>query len=354
MLSAQGVSSSRRWRYALALVAVLVPLWAAEAQAATGRVLVFHPNPTGNPEVSAGIAAMNDLGRQGDYQVDATQNATAFTGANLARYRAVVFLNTSGNRLNGEQEGALDDYMSRGGGFVGIGTAAEAEPGTVLFNDLIGARPDPASPTGAATQTVVAGDRVHPATRDLPLELNRTDVWYRWQTRPTGTVHTVARWHGLDAPAGDGTTTGGTDHPISWCRDVRGGRSFYTGMGRTAGSYSEQQLRGHLLGGDRVGRRPGARQLQGDHQRQLHGYARRQWRAGRHRPRHQRRVARAGGRPERLGDLHRPRRLPHRRRARRAGRPRRRFRGSSTTPTKTWESAAATCTSGIPRSTTGR
>ena len=89
---------------------------------------------------------------------------------------------------------------------------------------------------------------MHPATRGLPLELNRTDVWYRWQTRPTGTVHTVARWHALDAAAGDGTSTGGTDHPISWCRDVRGGRSFYTGMGRTVGSYSEQPIRGHLLG----------------------------------------------------------------------------------------------------------
>ena len=138
-------------------------------------------------------------------------------------------------------------------------------------------------PDRVATQTLVAGDRVHPATRDLPLELNRTDVWYRWQTRPTGTVHTVARWHALDAPAGDGTSTGGTDHPISWCRDVRGGRSFYTGMGRTAGSYSEQPLPRAPARRDPVGRGPGARQLQGDDQRQLPRYARRRRRAGRHR-----------------------------------------------------------------------
>jgi len=248
MLSANGPSSSKRWGYLLAVAAVMVLFGAAPARAETGRVLVFHPDPAGHPEVAAGIKAMGDLGRAADFQVDATQSATAFTGANLARYRAVVFLNTPGNRLNGEQEGALADYMQTGGGFVGVGTAAEAEPGTALLDDLIGARPDPASPTGAATQTVAVGDRVHPATRDLPLELNRTDVWYRWQTRPTGTVHTLARWHALSAPAGDGTSVGGTDHPISWCRDIRGGRSFYTGMGRTADSYAEQRLRGHLLG----------------------------------------------------------------------------------------------------------
>ena len=36
--------------------------------------------------------------------------------------------------------------------------------------------------------------------------------------------------------------------PISWCRDYAGGRSFYTGMGRTAGSFSETGVKDHLLG----------------------------------------------------------------------------------------------------------
>ncbi len=221
---------------------------AATAQAQAPRVLVFHPNPANNPEISAGVSTIKELGTTGGFQVTATQRATDFRGANLARYRAVVFLNTPGNRLNGEQRGALEDFLQAGGGYVGIGRAAEGEPGSALFDELIGARPDPASPTGSSRQTLVVGDRVHPSTRDLPLQLNRTDVWYRWKTRPTGTVHTVARFHGLSAAPGDGTAVGGTDHPISWCRDVRGGRSFYTGMGRTAESYSEAQVRDHLLG----------------------------------------------------------------------------------------------------------
>jgi glucose/arabinose dehydrogenase/type 1 glutamine amidotransferase len=240
---------SRRWACTLATAVVMALLGAAQANAQSGsRVLVFHPGTAGHPEVTAGLQALNDLGRRGGFQIDATENASDFTAASLARYRAVVLLNTAGDRLNNEQEGALADYMQRGGGFVGIGTAAEAEPGSTLLDDLIGARPDPASPTGAATKTVEVGDRVHPSTRELPLELNRTDVWYRWQTRPTGTVHTVARWRDLAAPAGDGTSVGGTDWPISWCRDSRGGRAFYTGMGRTADSYSEQAFRTHLLG----------------------------------------------------------------------------------------------------------
>src|SRR3954452_11739727 len=121
MLSAKGPSSSNRWGYLLAVSALMTLLGAAQARADTGRVLVFHPDPAGHPEVTAGIDAMSDLGRAGGSQVDATRTTTAFTGANLSRYPAVVFLNTPGNRLNGEQEGALADYMQGGGGFMGIG-----------------------------------------------------------------------------------------------------------------------------------------------------------------------------------------------------------------------------------------
>ena len=160
----------------------------------------------------------------------------------------MVFLNNPGDRLNAAQESALQGYIQGGGGFVGIGSAAEAEPGNTFVTGLIGARPDAASPTTASDQVVVFGDRVHPSTKGLPLEWTRNDIYYRWTSRPTGTVHTLARYRAVGAAAGDGTTTGGTDWPISWCRDYQGGRSFYTGMGRTAAGYGQADLKKHLLG----------------------------------------------------------------------------------------------------------
>ena len=209
-------------------------------------MLVFHGPP--DATVDAGVAALEALGAANDFEVDPTQNAADFTAANLAGYRAVVFLDNEGDRLNAAQESALQGYIQSGGGFVGIGGAAEAEPGSTFVTGLIGARPDPASPTATSEQVVAFGDRVHAATRALPLEWTRQDVWYRWTQRPTGQVHTLARYRAPGAPAGDGTATGGTDWPISWCRDFQGGRSFYTGMGRTAAAYGQANLRAHLLG----------------------------------------------------------------------------------------------------------
>ena len=40
----------------------------------------------------------------------------------------------------------------------------------------------------------------------------------------------------------------GSDHPVSWCKDYKGGRSFYTALGNTAGSFGEADFRTHLEG----------------------------------------------------------------------------------------------------------
>ena len=281
------------------------------------KVLAFHGAV--NATVTAGIDALKALGTANDFVVDETADASTFTAANLAGYRAVVFLDNKGDLLNAAQETALQGYVQGGGGFVGIGEAAEAETSNAFITGLIGARPDAASPTTASDQTVVFADRVHPATKSLPLQATRNDIYYQWNPRPTGTVHTVARYHAVGAAAGDGTTTGGTDWPISWCRDYQGGRSFYTGMGRTAASFGHGGSPEAPAGRDPVVRRPRPRRLQGHDPVQLLDPARGQRRQ--RRPDQQRRVARRLAGQQRLGDLHRPRRLPHQRRARQDDRP---------------------------------
>ena len=70
----------------------------AHAQATPIEVLVFH-GPS-DPTTDAGVAAIEALGTANDFEVDATADAAEFTPTNLADYRAVVFLNTAGDRLN--------------------------------------------------------------------------------------------------------------------------------------------------------------------------------------------------------------------------------------------------------------
>ncbi|HSI80510.1 MAG TPA: ThuA domain-containing protein, partial [Solirubrobacterales bacterium] len=250
--TATGQPLSPGWRVvgatALALTVGLLGTVSALGQGSLPvKVLVFHGSTT-HESVDAGVDAITELGTGNDFQVDATTDAADITEANLADYRAVIALHSSGDAFSSSQQSALQGFIQAGGGFLAIGEAAELEPGVAFFDNLIGARPAVGSPTEVTERIVEVGDRVHPATRELPLEWGpRPDAWYQWAQNPTGQVHTVARVrHGLTAD--DGWRTGTTSVPISWCRDFQGGRSFYTGMGRTTGSYSEANFRDHLLG----------------------------------------------------------------------------------------------------------
>src|SRR4051794_40506015 len=131
------------------------------------KVLVFS-GPS-DPTTTAGVDAIKDLGAANGFGVDATGSPAQLNTATLAGYRALVFLNTAGSDLSTAQDAAVEAYVKGGGGFLGIGSAAQTESGVPFFDQLIGARPSAQSPAGTSEQTVVAGDRVHPSTRNLPL-----------------------------------------------------------------------------------------------------------------------------------------------------------------------------------------
>jgi hypothetical protein len=79
----------------------------------------------------------------------------------------------------------------------------------------------------------------------LPARWTRVDEWYNYRTLPAAGTRVLLN---LDETSYTGGNMGAT-HPIAWYRGFDGGRSFYTGMGHTAESYTEPLFLGHLLGG---------------------------------------------------------------------------------------------------------
>ena len=67
---------------------------------------------------------LKQMGSANGFTVDATEDSRAFTPSNLDRYRAVVFLNPSGDVLDAAERRSLRRYVeTRAGGFVGIHNA---------------------------------------------------------------------------------------------------------------------------------------------------------------------------------------------------------------------------------------
>jgi glucose/arabinose dehydrogenase/type 1 glutamine amidotransferase len=163
-------------------------------------------------------------------------------------YDAVVFQNTTGAVLDADQQSAFREYVEGGGGWMGIHAAAETHTDWDWYaNDLLGAVAT-GSP-GVQTAEVRVTDRSHPSTDTLPARWTREDEWYDFDQNPRGDAHVLAS---LDERTYDGAGMDdqwGRDHPIAWCQNVGNGRSFYTGGGHTAASFSEEGFVDHLTGG---------------------------------------------------------------------------------------------------------
>jgi type 1 glutamine amidotransferase len=219
---------------------------AGKGAAADKRVLVFSKTAGfRHDSIPEGVATVKQLGETGGFTVDATEDAGAFTAANLRRYDAVVFLSTTGDVLDAAQQSAFEDYVRQGGGYVGVHAAADTEYDWEFYGGLAGAYFQ--SHPAIQPATVAVEDRAHPATSGLEKTWNRTDEWYNYRSNPRDRAHVLAS---LDESSYTGGTMHG-DHPIAWCQEYRGGRAFYTGGGHTKQSYAEPDFRQHLLGGIR-------------------------------------------------------------------------------------------------------
>jgi type 1 glutamine amidotransferase len=229
---------------------VLVGGSAAAAEAPADpppRVLVFS-RTTGfrHASIPAGISALRRLGVQNGFGVDATEDPHAFTDAGLARYRAVVWLSTSGDVLGPTEQAAFQRYVTAGGGFVGIHSAAATEPRWRWYGSLLGG----ARFLGHSTPqraTVEVTDRSHASTRGLPRRWRRLDEWYAFRPSPRPRAHVLARI--AESTYRPGRATMRPDHPIAWCRRVGAGRAWYTAGGHTRSSFREPLFLRHLLGG---------------------------------------------------------------------------------------------------------
>jgi cytochrome c len=225
------------------LVAWAGPSAVAQTQPRFGVLVFSKTSAFRHDSIPDGIAAIQELGKAHRFTVDSTEDAARFTDAELALYKVVVFLSTTGDILGDAQKAAFERYIRAGGGFVGIHSASDTEYGWAWYGRLVGAYF--ASHPQIQPATVHIEDLGHPSTEGLPAIWQRTDEWYNFRSNPRDHVHVLAT---LDEASYSGGKMG-TDHPIAWCQEIDGGRSWYTAMGHTKESYAEPLYQLHLLGG---------------------------------------------------------------------------------------------------------
>jgi uncharacterized protein len=222
---------------------LLLALLFSQALAAAqprGAILIYS-GTTGyrHESIPAGIAAVTALAKRRGFAVVASEDPAVFSTANLKRFRAIVLLSCTTDPkkpqsewLVGYRRVALQQFVHRGGGILGIHAAADSHYHWPWYGKMIGghfARHPQGTPTGnvhvtAPGNALVAG---------LPATKQRTDEWYYFDDfDPTSRLLITL----------DPSSIGEPDinpNPMAWAREVEGGRVFYTAMGHTKESYSD-------------------------------------------------------------------------------------------------------------------
>ncbi|RXK81046.1 ThuA domain-containing protein [Filimonas effusa] len=198
----------------------------------------FHHN-----SIVQGNAFFMEMGRQHGFHVDTTTNAGLFTKDNLSKYAAVVWLNTTGDVLDAQQQNAFEQYIRSGGGYVGIHSASDTEYDWPWYNSLVGAyfASHPAIQEGK----IITLDKQFPASAHLPDSFNYRDEIYDFKSVKTDSLQFLVR---IDEGSYQHGKMGAF-HPMSWYRNFDGGRTFYSAFGHTPESFSHPLISQHFLKG---------------------------------------------------------------------------------------------------------
>ena len=221
------------------------------AQAEQFSVLVFSKTAGWHHEsVNAGVSALQDLGKLHDFNVFWTEDANrVMNDTELAKYKAVVFLLTTGDVLNEQQQAAFERYIKAGGGFVGVHSASDTEHGWPWYTKMVGHlfQVHPANQTA----TLQVENRNFPGMDRFAKRFLFTDEWYQFGPALSPKLNYLLT---IDETTYKPETSGGKPgmgkfHPISWYQEYDNGRAFYTALGHLPATYRDAAFMHHVYGG---------------------------------------------------------------------------------------------------------
>ncbi len=222
---------------------------ASTSAAAQDAVLVFSRTlGFRHASIADGVGMLQQLGASAGFGTEFTEDPTRFNATELARFRAVVWLSTTGDVLDATQQAAFQTWLEAGGGYVGIHASADCEYLWPWYGAMVlGNGAWFLSHPTIQAATVVRESADDPSTAHYLPSFGFTDEWYNFRANPRAGATVLLRLDESSYNPGNGAM--GADHPISWKRSVGAGRAWYTAMGHRSQTFTDAGFRQHVLGG---------------------------------------------------------------------------------------------------------
>jgi len=204
--------------------------------------------------INESVGAIKALGEKNFFNVSWNQDGVPITEKYLQNFQVIIFLNTTGDIFNTDEQQAIEKFIQSGKGYVGIHSASDTEYDWAWYTKLVGRM-----------------FHIHPSIQTAKLRLTKnqftglegfadgqlwTDEWYEFgpeqikdltyilavdETSYNPKVEWIER-----KLKGEGM---GNFHPIAWYHEFDGGRSFYTALGHQPTDYTNTTFLDHVYSG---------------------------------------------------------------------------------------------------------
>lgn len=238
------------FRLLLLLLGAAATAGPAVAAAKSPHILIFsHSTGYRHASIEPGIAAIKAMGERAGMTVTASEDPDVFSTEGLRGIDAIVLIGNTTKRddpasewFTGSRRDALEAFVHRGGGVVGVHAASDSHYGWPWYGRMIGAW-FTRHPKGTPEGVVTIVDPNHRSTRGLARSVKRVDEWYYFEDYDP-TLHILVTLDPKSIGEADSNP-----NPMSWTHEFEGGRVFYTAMGHTPESFAEPWFLKHLEGG---------------------------------------------------------------------------------------------------------
>ena len=201
--------------------------------------------------IREGVTAIENLGKKNHFNVDWNEREELFTDESLEKYDVIIFLNTTLNILNEDQQKAMENFIRSGKGYVGIHAAADTEYDWPWYRKLVG-RMFVVHPT-IQTAVLEVEKADFPGMATTPAKRIWTDEWYQYGPEEieglTYVMSVDEKSYNAETKRDNKINPGmGDFHPIAWYHNYDGGRAYYTGLGHLPETFSDPIFLDQLFG----------------------------------------------------------------------------------------------------------
>lgn len=197
------------------------------------NVLVFSKtNGFRHASIADGQEMFKKLAEGNNWKLTFSEDSLMISNKVLSKIDVLVFLSTTGNIFGDDQKKALQKYIHKGGGFVGIHAATDTEMDWKWYVDMVGGAFKSHPKQQNATINIINHD--FKAMQHFGKTWLHFDEWYNFRNPINPNAVVLAT---VDESTYKGGTMG-ANHPVVWYQNYEGGKIFTTALGHTKESYT--------------------------------------------------------------------------------------------------------------------